>query len=209
MKKQGKQMIIMLVVLVLLVGGYLGLRRYNEVQSMKTVEEEVDYIVSLEEDSVIKFTYEYEGTEYTYEKKDDTWYYTGDPEITLTQYRLTNIAGKMEEMIAQDTIADVTDMEQYGLAEPTRTFSFETATERYEFYVGDYNDFTGMYYICKPGENTVYTVNAATVTCMNLDVMEIVEEEESTEATETETEAVETETEATESEAGSTEAAAE
>ena len=197
MKKQGKQMIIMLVVLVLLVGGYLGLRRYNEVQSAKAVEEEVDYIVSLEEDSVIKFTYEYEETEYTYEKKEDIWYYTGDPELTLTQYRLTNIAGKMEEMIVQDTIAGVTDMEQYGLAEPARTFSFETATERYEFYVGDYNDFTGMYYICKPGENTVYTVNAATVTCMNLNVTEIVEEEESTE------------TESTESAAGSTEAAAE
>ncbi|MBR5248230.1 MAG: DUF4340 domain-containing protein [Lachnospiraceae bacterium] len=177
MKKQGKQMIILLIVLVLLLGGYLGLRWYNEVQSTKTVEEEVDYIISLEEGSVIKYTFEYEGTEYTCEKKDDTWYYTGDPELTLNQFYLTNIASKMEKIIAKDTISDVTDMEQYGLAKPTRTFSFETATERYEFYVGDSNSFTKMYYICKPGENTVYIVDAAVITSMNVDVKEIVVEE--------------------------------
>ncbi len=209
MKKQAKQMIILLVVLVLLAGVYLGLHRYNQVQSKKPAEEEGKKIVSLEEDAVIRFTYEYEDVEYTYEKKDDTWYYTEDPELTLTQYHLTNIAGKMEDMTAEDTITGVTDMEQYGLAQPSRTFSFETATESYAFCVGDYNDFTGMYYICKPGENTVYTVNAATVTCMNLDVMDIVEEEESTETEATESEAETTEPETGASEAGSTEAAAE
>ncbi len=200
MNKQRKQLIILLAVLVVLGGGYLGLRQYNKVQSEKIVEEEGEVIVALEEDSVIKFTYDYEGTEYTYEKKDDTWYYAADPELTLTQYRLTNIAGKMEELTAETTITDVTDMEQYGLAEPSKTFSFETASETYQFYVGDYNSFTYEYYICRAGENTVYTVTAATVTCMNLDVMDIVEEEESTEAeaTEAETEAAEAETEAAE-----------
>ena len=204
MNKQRKQLIILLAVLVLLGGGYLGLRQYNKMQSEKVVEEEGEAIVTLEEDSVIKFTYDYEGTEYTYEKKDDTWYYTADPELTLTQYRLTNIAGKMEELTAETTITDVTDMEQYGLTEPSRTFSFETAEESYQFYVGDYNDFTSQYYICRAGENTVYSVTAATVTCMNLDVMDIVEEEESTETAEGESEAAETETAEAESETAET-----
>lgn len=177
MKKKGKQMIIMLVVLALLVGAYFGLNAYNEKQNSKDVEEEKEYIVSLEKDSVIAFSYQYEGSEYSYKKEDGIWHYTADPTLTLTQDRLLTITEKLETMVSESTIYNVADMEQYGLVNPAGKFSFETATEKYEFYVGDYNVMITAYYVCKPGDNTVYTVNVPTITSMELDVMDIVVEQ--------------------------------
>lgn len=199
MKKQKIQLLIMLIALIVLGGGYFGLRQYNKAQSEKEPEPEGEVIVSLEKEDIIRFSYDYEGNEYSYEKEEDTWYYAPDPELTLTQYRLTNIVSKLAELTAQDTITGVTDMSQYGLEEPQRTFSFETESETYTFYVGDRNDISGVYYICKPGEDTVYTVATTVVTTLNLDVQDIVEEEESTEeATATEETETTEETAATE-----------
>ena len=95
------------------------------------------------------------------------------------------MAGRVAALTVGNTITGVTDFAQYGLEEPSKTFTFETASQSYTYNVGDYNDMASVYYICEPGSDTVYTVSSITVTQFNFDVTEIVEEEESTEATET------------------------
>ena len=105
--------------------------------------------------------------------------------------------GSVKVLTASNTITGVTDFAQYGLDEPSKTFTFETASQSYTFNVGDYNDMASVYYICEPHSDTVYTVSSITVTQFNFDVTEIVEEEESTEITE-ETTAESEETEGTE-----------
>lgn len=197
MKKQKGLMIIMLAVLLVLGVGYLALRRYNKVQSEKEPEVEGDVLVSLEKDDIIRFSFDYEDTDYTYEKEDGTWYYAADSTLNLTQTRLNTMAGRVAELTASNTITGVTDFAQYGLDEPSKTFTFETASQSYTFNVGDYNDMASVYYICEPDSDTVYTVSSITVTQFNFDVTEIVEEEESTEITE-ETTAESEETEGTE-----------
>lgn len=92
--------------------------------------------------------------------------------------------GSVKVLTASNTITGVTDFAQYGLDEPSKTFTFETASQSYTFNVGDYNDMASVYYICEPHSDTVYTVSSITVTQFNFDVTEIVEEEESTEITE-------------------------
>ena len=190
MKKQKGQMIIMLAVLLVLGVGYLALRQYNKVQSEKEPEVEGEVLVSLEKDDIIRFSFDYEGTDYTYEKEDGIWYYAADNTLNLTQTRLNTMAGRVADLTASNTITGVTDFSQYGLDEPSKTFTFETASESYTFNVGDYNDMASVYYICEPGSDTVYTVSSITVTQFNFDVTEIVEEEESTEAAETTEETV-------------------
>lgn len=185
MKKQKGQLIIMLALLLVLGVGYLALRQYNKVQSGKEPEAEGDVLVTLEKDDIIRFSFDYNGTEYTYEKEDGTWYYADDCTLTLTQTRLNTMAGRVAALTVGNTITGVTDFAQYGLEEPSKTFTFETASQSYTYNVGDYNDMASVYYICEPGSDTVYTVSSITVTQFNFDVTEIVEEEESTEATET------------------------
>lgn len=180
MKKQKGQLLIMLLVLVVLGGGYFGLCRYNKIQSEKGAETEEEVLFAVEKDDISRFSYDYNDTVYTYEKnEEDTWFYTDQPDWNLTQYRLTNITSKLAALTVQNTITGVTDLSQYGLDEPAKTVTFETETESYTFHAGDYNDISGVYYICLAGDDsTVYTVSSSYVTVFNLDPEEIIEEEE-------------------------------
>lgn len=189
MKKQKLQLTVLVIVLIVLGGGYLGLRRYNTVQSQKASEEtEGEALTALESEDIIRFSYDYEDEEYTFEKEEDTWYYAADHELSLTQYRLNAIAAKLAALTALDTIEGAEDLTQYGLDEPSRTFSFETEAESYVFYIGDYNELADVYYICKPSGNTVYTVASTVITAFNMDLEDVVDttEEESEEENEEE-----------------------
>ena len=167
MKKQQRQFFILLIVLIVLAAGFLGLKQYNKIQSEKPEEVDGEIIVKHEQDDIVKITYDYSDATYSFVKEDDTWYYADDHSIDITQYRINSMAGKCAEIIAKQTIENVTDMSQYGLAGDTRTVCFETAGESYIFLVGNYNTISDVYYICKPSDNTVYAVSASTVTAFN------------------------------------------
>lgn len=219
MKKQKRQLLIMLLALVVLGGGYFGLRQYNKVQSEKVEESDETVLVTLEKEDIIRFTYDYNDVVYTFEKNDDTWYYADQPDWNLTQYRLTNIASKLAALTPKETITGVTDLSQYGLDDPAKTVTFETETDSYTFYAGDYNDIISVYYICMAGDDsTVYTVSAAYVTVFNLNPEDIIEEEEeetteeagdTAESEQDETESAEDATETQQDEAESVEETAE
>ena len=131
-------------------------------------------------------------------KKRMTWYYTDDHSLNLNQERIKAMILKVAPLKADQVIENVTDMSQYGLADPERTIQYETADRSVIINVGNLNSMTSQYYIAFPSEMKVYVVTTNVVTGFNytLDdlVEETTEETESTEATET----AETETAATE-----------
>lgn len=178
MKKQQIRLIILIVVLAALVGGYFGLKQYNRFQAAKAPEEPIgQQIVSLELEDIVTFSYDYENTNYAYEKVDGTWQYPQDSSITLNQSQIENMLTNITPLTAVDTITGVTDMSQYGLDQPSRTISFESAQESHIFYVGDYNSVSSVYYICKPSDTTVYAVEASVINGFDLDVMDLAETE--------------------------------
>lgn len=182
MKKQPKQLIILLAILVILAAGFFGVRHYNKAQSNKAAQDTGTAVVAIDAEDIVKISYDYEGETYAMEKENDTWYDASDHSRNLTQYRIESIASTLASLSANRVIENVTDMSQYGLAEGYRTISFETATESHIFYLGDQNTITGDYYLCKPSEGTVYTVDSTFVSRFNYSLDDMVEaEEESTE----------------------------
>lgn len=185
MKKQKRQMLILLGILVLLGAGFFAVRQYNQNQSLQPQEETGITVVDIQADEIVSFSYDYEDVTYSFEKEEDTWYAAEDHSLNLVQSSVSYMLTDVAPLIADQVIENVTDMSQYGLAEPSRTISFETASESYIFYVGDYNDVSGVYYICKPSETTVYVVPALTVNGFNYTLEDLIEEEVSTETEET------------------------
>lgn len=178
MKKQRKQMVLLLILLVALVAGFFGLKQYNKLQS-EAPEEETDVtIVDMDTDEIIKFSYDYEDETYSFVKEEDIWYYADDKSLTLNQTSITPKVAKVSPLTAEHVIEDVTDMTQYGLDEPSKILQFETATESVILYVGDYNSVSKVYYVCKPSETTVYTVAASNVTVFNYSLEDLIEEVE-------------------------------
>ncbi len=179
MEKQAKQLLILLLVLVVLAAAVLGLRYYNNTASDEPQEEETgEVIVDISKDDVIKLTYVYEGETYSFEKEDDTWYYADDHSIPITQYKITNMISGVAPLTVEQVITEVTNMSQYGLADAERTISFETESASYIFEVGDYNSVSGVYYICRPSENTVYAVSSSVVSIFNKSLEDVTEETE-------------------------------
>lgn len=189
MRKQRSQLIGLLVILVVLCGGFFGIKQYNRIQAEKPEEDDSTIIVDISSEDVVRFAYDYEGEAYTFEKKEDTWYYAEDHSLNMTQYRITNMLSNVTPLRVSNVIEDVTDMAQYGLKEPSRSIRFETATESYIFYVGDYNAMSSVYYICSPSGTTVYTVSGQTINGFNYaleDLVEVSTEESSVEESDTE-----------------------
>lgn len=185
MGKQGKQLLVLVIVLVLLVAGYFGLRQYNQSGSEEESEEDVVTVVDITQDDVVRLSYDYEGETYHYDKVDGVWYYTDDHSLELTQYLVKNMVSMIAPLEAQQVIENVTDMTQYGLADSDRTINFETENASYVFKVGDYNSVSGVRYICKPSENTVYAVSSGVVSIFDKTLEDLLSQTEDTTAEET------------------------
>ena len=184
-------MIEMLLALVVLAAVFLGLRQYNKNESADTsaAEDTDETVLDVYYDDITNFSYVYEGETYSFEKEEDTWYYTGDHSLNLNQNRIKAMLLKVAPLKVNQVIENVTDMSQYGLANPERTIQYETADRSVIINVGNLNSMTSQYYIAFPSEMKVYVVATNVVTGFNytLDdlVEETTEETESTEAAET------------------------
>lgn len=203
MKKKQRQMIGMLLALVVLAAAFLGIRQYNQNASStaSTTEDTQETVLDVNSDDITSFSYVYEGGTYSFEKEDDTWYYADDHSLNLKQERIKAMLLKVAPLKVNQVIENVTDMSQYGLANPERTIQYETADRSVIINVGNLNSMTSQYYIAFPSEMTVYAVTTNVVTGFNYTLDDLVEVEESTEETETvssETESAENETAATE-----------
>ena len=195
MKKKQRQMIGMLLALVVLAAVFLGIRQYNKNASSATsiTEDTQETVLDVNSDDITSFRYVYEGETYAFEKEDETWYYTDDHSLNLNQDRIKAMILKVAPLKADQVIGNVTDMSQYGLADPDRTIQYETADRSVIINVGNLNSMTSQYYIAFPSEMKVYVVATNVVTGFNYTLDDLVEE--TTEATETaETETAETET---------------
>ena len=195
MKKKQRQMIGMLLALVVLAAVFLGIRQYNKniASATSTTEDTQETVLDVNSDDITSFRYVYEGETYAFEKKDETWYYTDDHSLNLNQERIKAMILKVAPLKADQVIGNVTDMSQYGLADPDRTIQYETADRSVIINVGNLNSMTSQYYIAFPSEMKVYVVATNVVTGFNYTLEDLVEE--TTEATETaETETAETET---------------
>lgn len=176
MKKQSKQLSILLIMLAALAAVFLGLKQYNKAQSEKAEEDTAEKIYDVEKDDIVRFTYDYNGERYTFEKEDDTWYYAEDHSLNIKQYQISNMLSKVAPLLAEMKIESVTDMAQYGFEESNRTIQYETEGDSYFFEAGDYNKVSDVYYIRQSSEDVVYAVSAATVTIFNKSLEDLAEE---------------------------------
>lgn len=179
MKKQKRQMVILLLVFAALLALFFGVKQYNKIQAQKPAEEEeVIAVIDAAAEDVIRISYDYDGESNTFEKEEDTWYAAEDHSLNIKQTRLTNMASAVTPLEAGQRIEDVTDLSQYGLTEPQRTITIETAAKSYILYVGDKNELTSSYYVCLPGETVVYTVSTSDISRFDYALADLIEEEE-------------------------------
>ena len=165
MKHQGRNLILLIAVLAILIGAYYGLQKYAQRQEDKKLDEaaaelSAGEILSTDSADILSFRYTCDGTEYAFVKEDDTWYYTGDRSMAIDADTVTTFLNGIAKPVAEDTIGEREDLSPFGLDEGYTVVAWTTADAEYEVHLGDCNDTLGQYYLCEAGSHEVYLVDS-------------------------------------------------
>lgn len=158
MKKQSAQLLILVTILILCVGGYFAVRSLPE----ETEVTSESYTVSqIDKETVVEISYLNEGEIIELKKEDDTWSLVSDPSIALEQSKIDTMLGYVCSISTDTVIEGVDSLEEYGLTNPSNTICLTLEDgSAVQFLIGDYMDMTGDYYLLLAGDVNVYTVSS-------------------------------------------------
>ena len=103
MKKKNRNLMILLVVLVILGGSYIGVVTYKDVQEQKqqdasAAEEEANKIVLNQMDSVARISFPTSEGELAFTYHDDAWHYEADESFPLNTSKLNLIQNNLNPL---------------------------------------------------------------------------------------------------------------
>lgn len=177
--KQGKTLIVLLVLLVLCGGVYLALRSYNAAQ------EEVDdtvYLTDLGEVTTLSFTGT-DGSDLSFTKADDTWTWNGDETFPADQDALDALAEDLAQLAAVRVFDEPDRLDAYGLETPALSCTASNADgDSVTVLLGDEAD--GNTYAMVEGESRVATVASTLSDELQVSLMDLAEPENIPDVTE-------------------------
>lgn len=164
-KKKTITVIVLLAVLALACGGYVGVLKYNEMQEEKAANQEDDTAISIITlEDVVAVSYDNETASLAFEKKDDQWVCTEQEDFPVIQSRINSIANAMKSMSANRQLDETEDLSQFGLDDPSMTVTAtDSAGTTKTLKVGNVNEYTDDYYAMVDGDDTVYTISSGIV----------------------------------------------
>jgi len=185
MKKQKKQLIFLVILLVVLCGAYFGAEAYNKRAEQKEAEAELagkKYMIQLNAADITSITYDHNDETCSFVKEDGVWTAAEDKTLSVKQSDLETMAEKLANLEVSDVIEGVTNLEQYGLTEPAKTIQFIAGDTEYEILQGTYNPTASVYYVCDASDlSVVYTVQTTALISFNHGMDSLVETAEVTE----------------------------
>lgn len=158
---RGKRMLALLIALVLCIGGYYGVQLLGA--DPVTVQEESGKFTlnSHTADDLTGLSWQNDGEALAFTCADGTWTVTGNAAYPLDQAAVQAMAEDLLSLTGSRQLDGVTDLKDYGLAEPafsvTADWSDGTSTT---YAMGDETPFGGSYYLSLGQEGIVYTVEA-------------------------------------------------
>lgn len=198
MKKQKNQLIVLIVLLVVCVAGYFGLKLYQDKQAEKEEQQQAEEdagiaVASIDASSITSFSYLLDGETLSFTKNDDEWTCDSEPETDLDEDMITSLLSNVTSVTADQALEDVDEdsLGDYGLSDPFNvitigTSSDEGETQTYTFLVGDYNATMYCYYFMLEGDSNVYTMQSGLCSAFSDTVDDLKATEEESEDADTE-----------------------
>lgn len=156
MKKQRKQMLILLVVCLICVGGFLFLQNADLEKKDETTETENYKLEVFETEKVSELIVSGEN-ELHFIKKDGVWILADDESLSLDQATVNSLVTNLGKIYTDTKIGTVEDLNEFGLKDPVLTVDviLEDGSEA-EIRGGLYNDLAYGYYIQVNEDPEVY-----------------------------------------------------
>lgn len=177
--KKKKGMIILAGILAVLLFFYFALRMWNaRIEEKKAAQNEADtvYVTKSDPADIVSIGIQMEE-ELSFQKDEDTWYYTPDRDFPLDQSYPEEIAEALAVIRADRKLTGGDSMADYGLDTPAYTVSYETSDgSRTAVYFG--NETGSCYYAAVEGEDVVYTVESTVLESFQYSLSELAQLDE-------------------------------
>ncbi len=157
-----KQMIAGIVLLVLCIGGYFGVKAYNSNQEKKQ-EAETMKPVDISVSDVTGFSYLNNGETLSFEKDGEDWVCSGDTSLDMDEDSIEEMLGKVCDVSSTEKIS-AENLSDYGFDEPTNTITLETSEGSKVVKIGMYNEIISKYYLSIDDSKELYLVESDIVT---------------------------------------------
>lgn len=157
--KRGARLAVLFVALLVLVGAwYLAANFSDRQQAEQAAEaregESIDISVG-PADEVTALAWDYFGDAVSLALDDGTWVNANDGTCPIDQDAVQPLVQTVAALSASDKVEDVTDFDQYGLADSAFTVVAATSDKVNTYSIGKQSS-TGGYYVRMNGEDTVY-----------------------------------------------------
>lgn len=183
MKKFKSIIILLAVLLVLLAVYFFASPMWSEEGADETTADQSHVIAEIDHTLLVGFELKHgeESLSFALNEKATEWNWSEDAEIPLDNMVFANIVTALNNAKSKYKLEGVSaeQLAEYGLDAPSMTvkFVFSDGTAK-EFFVGNLNSFNGNYYLSEAGApNTVYMIEAAVKTSLELDIHDFVLEE--------------------------------
>lgn len=157
--KRSIKLLVLVVILALCVGGYLGVQQLNQTQQVSEETGTFDLTARVADD-LTGLSWTANDTAFDLTHDGGAWQRTDDPAFPMDQDKTQAMADDLLALTATRKIEDVTSPADYGLAEPafTVTARWKDGTET-TYAMGDGTPFADGYYLLLSGQDTViYTI---------------------------------------------------
>ena len=183
MKKAKSIIILLTVLLVLLLVYFVASPMWSDDGAEDTTAENTYTVAAIDHTLLVGLELKYGETSLSFSLNDSAteWDWSDNAEIPLDNMTFATIVTALNNAKSKYKLEGVSSeqLADYGLDAPALTVKFIfSGSAAKEYYIGNLNSFNGYYYLSEAGApNTVYMIEAAVKTSLELDIHDFVLEE--------------------------------
>lgn len=178
--KQKRSLLILLGILVVVSGAYIGALKYTESKEaaelaaeLELEEASVIHITEIAEEDIVAVTWTYEE-ELTFEKDGEEWVYVDNANIPIQDSYITTIVQTFCDLTATRELVDGDSLGDYGLEDEVYSVILtQESGEETVYYIG--NAASEDYYITIDDKTNIYTASSTVVSNISYGLTSIVE----------------------------------
>ena len=172
--KRAKRMKILLGILVVVSVMAFAVLHYQEKQ--ENIKNTDEIILQIESDTVSSLSWQYDDTSLSFHK-DGSWTYDNDDAFPVDAEKIDSLLSYFSNMEAAFVIENPTDIDQYGLDDPSCSIHLTTDDGEYDIDLGDYSTMDAQRYV-SIGDGNVYLVNSDPLSAFEIELSDMIDNDD-------------------------------
>ena len=184
-KRQKKQIIILGIVLAVLLVALLVVKTIStRLENAEDTEDTEITVATFSVEDIEAFSYTLDEETLSFTLSGTEWTCDSEESLDLDEDLIEDLLANLEEITASDSFTDYEDLSEYGFDDPSHVITVTTEAGTTTILIGDYNSFSGVYYMKIEDEDRIYLISGTLGSAFSDELSDLEYVEEETEDTE-------------------------